>query len=81
MKHARWAVSLTGETGGIPPTNRKIGLSPPLIWPKNVDFVIFMQFLTILPKLSLPQVDPIWETLMGTQWIRLIDIQNALRLF
>ena len=54
--------------GGIPPTTRKIDLSPPpphvppLFWPQNADFVIFMQFLAILSKLSLPLVDPNWET-------------------
>ena len=29
-------------------------MSPPLICPKNIDFVIFMQFLVILPKLPPP---------------------------
>ena len=58
-----------GDWGGsIHPTTRKIGLSPdvplPLFWPKIADFVIFMQFLTILPKLSPAPVDPIWETLL-----------------
>ena len=39
---------------GNPPTSRKIGLPPPppLLCPKNVDFVIFMQFLANLPKMS-----------------------------
>ena len=40
---------------GDPPTNQNIGLSlhfPPMFCPKNVYFVIFMQFLAILPKLS-----------------------------
>ena len=52
-----------------PPHTRKIGLfSPslsPLFWPKNATFVIFMQFLAILSKLSPPPptVDPFWETL------------------
>ena len=46
--------------GGIPPTThttQKIGLShhvPPLLCPKNV-VIIFMQFLTILPKIPPPQ--------------------------
>ena len=45
--------------GGIPPTThttQKIGLShhvPPLLCPKNV-VIIFMQFLTILPKMPHP---------------------------
>ena len=39
------------------PTTRNIGLPSPsplpptLFWPKNTDFVIFMQFMPILPKL------------------------------
>ena len=36
---------------------------PPLFFPKNVDFVIVMQFLAILFKLlppPAPQIDPIW---------------------
>ena len=48
-------VSQSGEDWGHTRTTRKIGLSPmppPLFCSKNVDFVIFMQFLVILPKLS-----------------------------
>ena len=44
------------DWGGSPPTTQKIGYSPhvhSLFWAKNNDFVIFMQFLGILPKLSL----------------------------
>ena len=38
---------------------------PRLFCPKNVDFVIFMQFFALQPKLPQlpPQVDPQWETL------------------
>lgn len=41
-----------GTKGGILPTTQEIDLSlhvPPLFWPKNVYFVIFMQFLVIFP--------------------------------
>ena len=44
-----------GGPGGITPNTQKISLSPhvpPLLCPKNVDFVIFMQFLVILFKMS-----------------------------
>ena len=44
-----------GEDWGITPNIQKISLSPhvpPLFCPKNVDFVIFMQFLVILFKMS-----------------------------
>ena len=49
---------LVGELGrSPPPTNQKIGLSPPhfplQLRPKNVDFSIFMQFMAILLKMSL----------------------------
>lgn len=49
-------VSPVGETGNTPTTQR-IGLRPPpvplpLFCPKNIDFVIFMQFFAILPKMS-----------------------------
>ena len=46
---------------GISPTTRKINLSPmsPLLFcHENVGFVIFMQFLAILPKMSPPQNEP-----------------------
>ena len=33
-------------------------MSPSLIWPKNEDFIISIQFLGILPKLSLPTSQP-----------------------
>ena len=37
---------------------------PNTLCSQNVDFVISVQFLAILPKLSfLTQVDPIWEPL------------------
>ena len=44
-----------GGAWGITPNIQKISLSPhvpPLFCPKNVDFVIFMQFLVILFKMS-----------------------------
>ena len=44
-------------TGGFPPLPEKLACPPmslPLFCPKNVDFVIFVQFLTIFPKLSPP---------------------------
>ena len=47
--------SIGGEDWGITPNIQKISLSPhvpPLFCPKNVDFVIFMQFLVILFKMS-----------------------------
>ena len=46
-----------GRNGGIPFTTGKIGLPPislPLLCQKNIDFVIFMQFLAIFPKLPPP---------------------------
>ena len=52
-------------TWGIPPT-QNIALSlhvTPLVCPKNVDFVIFMQFLVISTKIPLPLVKPDQETL------------------
>ena len=57
---------LVGDWGDPHPTTQKI-VFPPLLCPKNVDYVIFMQFLAILPKLSPPQVDPIWETLFDAK--------------
>ena len=33
-------------------------MSPSLSWPKNDNFVIFLQFLGILPELSLPTSQP-----------------------
>ena len=38
---------------------------PALFYPKNVDFVIFKQFLAILPKMSVvgPLVEPKWKIL------------------
>ena len=53
-----------GGIGGIPTHYLKNWLVPShvpsLFWPKNADFVFFMQFLAILPKLSPPtcQWDP-----------------------
>ena len=40
----------------ISPTTPKIGLGPYVtpVFPQNVDFVIFMQFLVILPKFVPP---------------------------
>ena len=54
--------------GGVSPTTRKIGLSHHvslMFCLQNVDFVLFMQSLSILPKFPppSPQVDPIWVTL------------------
>ena len=48
-----------GESGGIPPLPEKLACpsQPPLLCPKNADFIIFMQFLAILPKLSPQPVD------------------------
>ena len=55
-------VSTSEEGGGEwgnPPTTRKLACpsQPPLLCPKNADFIIFMQFLAILPKLSPQPVD------------------------
>ena len=54
--------------GGYPPpplTKLKISIVhyvvPPLTCPRCVDFVIFMQFLAILHKLSPLKVGQIWE--------------------
>ena len=62
--HREWAAfPLVEELGGTPPIPQNIGLSPnvpPLFCHKNADFVIFIQFLSILPKMS--QTSPI---LMG----------------
>ena len=58
--------TLVGEDWGIPYTTPKIGLSPPCpptALTQNADFLISMQFLAILPKLSPSPVDPIWGTL------------------
>ena len=54
---SHFRVSSIGGGGdwGITPNIQKISLSPhvpPLFCPKNVDFVIFMQFLVILFKMS-----------------------------
>ena len=65
----------------ISPTTPKIGLGPYVtpVFPQNVDFVIFMQFLIILPKLVPPPTsqNPIWETLLRrafhmtcTSWVQ-----------
>ena len=52
MKITDSRVSPVGETGNT----QRIGLPPPvplpLFCPKNIDFVIFMQFFAILPKMS-----------------------------
>ena len=49
---------------GDPPLTEKLACTPspppPLFCHKNIDFVIFMQFLAILPKWSHPQVKN-WE--------------------
>ena len=52
-----------GGTGGIPHYPKNWLVLPPLSWPKNANFVIFIQFLLILPKLLPPIVDAVWETL------------------
>ena len=55
----------TGRLGGIPPT-QNIALSPHvnrLFCPRNVGFVIFMQFLAILPNMLPPP--PTSGTLLG----------------
>ena len=62
-------VSSSGRTEGDPfPLSKKNGSSlhfTLLFCPKNVDFVIFMQFLTILPKMSLVAAlfEQKWKTL------------------
>ena len=59
----------SGRTGGDPlPLPEKLACPPvstPTVLPKNVDPVIFMHLLTILPKLSLvgALVEPKWKTL------------------
>ena len=57
-------ISTSGRDWEIPnPLPKKLAClcprpsSPALL--QNDDFVIFMQFLVILPKLSPPQVDPV----------------------
>ena len=62
---SKFRVSFSVGGGGIgvdlphSPENWLVPLmSPSLIWPKNDDFIIFMQFLGILPKLSLPTSQP-----------------------
>ena len=72
-------VSSSGGTGGDPPHYPKNWLVPPCPptvltpkcpkMPQNADFAIFMQFLAILPKLSPPPVDPIWETLSEVNFL------------
>ena len=55
-----WSDGVAGGGGRAawrdPLITRKIGLSslrsPPLFWPKHADFVIFTQFLAIMPNLS-----------------------------
>ena len=50
-------IPLQVSPSGFPPSTCKIGLSPyvpPLFCPLNVDFVIFMQFWAILPKMPPP---------------------------
>ena len=43
-------------------------MAPTLFCPQNVDFVIFMQFLAILPKMS-PTSQPHWKSLYdNTIW-------------
>ena len=56
-------ILFVGNTSGFPLVGGGLGESsplpkklacppcPPLFWPKNADFVIFMQLLAILPKL------------------------------
>ena len=55
-------VSPMGGLGESPPDARKIGFLPPMLsplfCPQNVDFVFFMQFLAILPKLSPSPTSP-----------------------
>ena len=67
QKIARVSPSGGGDWGD-PPNYQKNWLVPPhipLLCPKNADFVIFMQFLAILPKLSPQPVDLISEILMA----------------
>ena len=45
-----------GLRGSLPLTKKSA--CPPLFWPKNADFVIFMKFLAILPKFSPHQSTP-----------------------
>ena len=61
-------VSPNGGGWGDPPLPEKLACPPhvpPLLCPKKADFVIFMQFLAILPKLSPQPVDLISEILMA----------------
>ena len=64
-----------GGTGADPPPlHEKLAcppMFPPLFWPQNADFVIFIQFLAIFSKLSPPLVDPNWQTLMNVVLILL----------
>ena len=58
--------SPSGGTGGSPyyPKNRLFSPCSLLFFPKNVNFVIFMQCLAILPKIPPPTLVEIkWETL------------------
>ena len=41
------------------PKNLPTPVSPPLFCPQNVDFVISMQFLAILPKIKPPTSQPL----------------------
>ena len=45
-----WYTRCNESVINIPGSGGDWGI-PPLFWPKNTDFVIFMQFLAIFPKL------------------------------
>lgn len=58
MMERKSSLSRISPTGACPPHPLC------LFWPQNVDFIVFMQFLSILSKFF-PHVDTIWETLLS----------------
>ena len=51
-------ISRSEGNWGDHPHYPKNWLVPPLFFPKNIDFVIFVQFFTIFPKLSFHESTP-----------------------
>ena len=67
-------------TGEIPSTSQKIGFSPPrppLIWPKNADFLISCSFWPFSPNCP-PPVKPTWETLLMDNFLVSITVLSAI---
>ena len=82
-------VSPSGGDWGDPPYYPKNWLAkapppppcpPTVLTQKYTNFVIFMQFLAVLPKLFSQPVDPIWETLGPRTHFESCELRRVTRL-